>query len=61
MVTPGAWRDEYTVLAVAAALAITSVVLARLGHTRICQTVLRSVVIGFAALGSSYIVGSLLL
>lgn len=61
VVTPGAWRDEYTVLAVAAALAITSVVLARLGHTRIWQTVLRSVVIGFAALGSSYIVGSLLL
>lgn len=58
---PGTWRDEYTVLAVAAALAVTSVVLARLGHTRIWQTLLRSVLIGLAALGSSYLVGSVLL
>ncbi|MGC3992629.1 MAG: VIT1/CCC1 transporter family protein [Propionicimonas sp.] len=59
--TPGVWRDEYTVVAVAAALAVTSVVLARLGHTRIWQTLLRSVFIGLAALGSSYLVGAALL
>lgn len=58
---PGVWRDEYTLLAVAGALAITSVVLARLGDTRVWQTLLRSVFIGLAALGSSYLVGSALL
>jgi VIT1/CCC1 family predicted Fe2+/Mn2+ transporter len=46
---------------VAVALAITSVVLARMGHTRIWQTLLRSVFIGLAALGSSYLIGSALL
>jgi len=39
----------------------TSVVLAKLGHTRIWRTVLRSILIGLAALTSSYFVGSLLL
>ena len=61
VVTPGSWRDEYTILAVAVALAATSVLLAKLGHTRIWQTVLRSILIGLAALGSSHVVGSLLL
>lgn len=61
VLTPGDWRDEYTAGAVVIALAITSVVLAKLGHTRIWQTLLRSVVIGLAALGGSYLVGSVLL
>lgn len=61
IVTPGLWRDSYTVLAVAAALAVTSVVLARLGHTRVWQTLLRSIFIGLAALGSSFLLGSILL
>jgi len=61
VVTPGVWRDEYTLLAVAAAVTFTSVVLAKLGHTRIWRTVLRSILIGLAALTSSYFVGSLLL
>lgn len=61
VVTPGVWRDEYTVVAVAIALAITSVLLARLGHTRVWQTLLRSILIGLAALGGSFLVGSLLL
>ncbi|MFT3860799.1 VIT1/CCC1 transporter family protein [Micropruina sp.] len=61
IVAPGLWRDSYTAVAVAVALAITSVVLARLGQTRIWQTLLRSVFIGLAALGSSYLVGLALL
>lgn len=61
VVTPGSWRDEYTAAAVVVALAITSVVLARLGQTRIWQTLARSVLIGLAALGGSYLVGSALL
>ena len=35
--------------------------LAKLGHTSIWQTLLRSVFIGLAAMGSSYLVGSVLL
>ncbi|MBN9105156.1 MAG: VIT1/CCC1 transporter family protein [Propionibacteriaceae bacterium] len=61
VVTPGEWRDEYTAAAVVVALALTSVLLARLGHTRIWQTLLRSVAIGLAALGGSYLIGSVLL
>lgn len=61
VITPVTWRDEYTVLAVAVALGITSIVLARLGHTRIWQTLSRSIFIGLAALGSSYLIGSVLL
>ena len=61
VVTPGVWRDEYTTVAVAVALAITSALLAILGHIRIWRTILRSVIIGFAAMASSYVVGSLLL
>jgi VIT1/CCC1 family predicted Fe2+/Mn2+ transporter len=61
VVAPGGWNDEATAVAVAIALALTSVVLARLGHTRIWQTLLRSVLIGLAALGSSYLVGAALL
>ena len=61
VLAPGFWRDEYTVVAVAVALAVTSVVLAKLGHTSIWQTLLRSVFIGLAALGTSYLVGAALL
>ena len=61
VITPVTWRDECTILAVAVALEFTSIILARLGHTRIWQTLLRSVFIGLAALGSSYLVGAALL
>jgi len=61
VIVPGSWRVEYTALAVAAALAITSVILAKLGHTSIWQTLLRSVFIGLAAIGTSYLVGAALL
>ena len=61
VITPVSWRDEYTIVAVAVALGFTSIVLARLGHTRIWQTLARSILIGLAALGSSYLIGSVLL
>ena len=61
VVVSGEWRDEYAVMAAAIALALTSVVMAKLGQTRIWQTLLRSVFIGLAALGASYLVGSALL
>ncbi len=61
VITPVTWRDECTILAVAVALGFTSIILARLGHTRIWQPLARSVFIGLAALGSSYFVGSMLL
>lgn len=61
VLTPGEWRAEYTVAAAAASLVVSSIALARLGHTRIWQTLLRSLVIGLAALGGSYLVGEALL
>ena len=41
-------------------LSATSLVLARLGQTRILNTLLRSLLIGLASLGASYVLASLL-
>jgi VIT1/CCC1 family predicted Fe2+/Mn2+ transporter len=57
---PGTWMDEFILLAVVISLAATGLVLARLGHTRVWATLLRSVLIGLASLGVSYLVGSLI-
>ena len=61
IVVSGEWRDEYAVMAAAIALALTSVVMAKLGQTRIWQTLLRSVFIGLAALGAIHLLGAALL
>ncbi len=57
---PGPWLDEFTLIAVVGSLVVTGVVLSRLDHTRILRTLLRSVLIGLATLGASYLVGLLL-
>lgn len=57
---PGEWLDEFTLVAVVVSLGITAVLLARLGHTRVFRTLLRSVLIGLASLGASYVVGRLI-
>jgi VIT1/CCC1 family predicted Fe2+/Mn2+ transporter len=56
---PGPWLWEYTLIAVIASLTITSVVLARLGQTRVWRTMLRSLVVGAASLGLSALVASI--
>lgn len=58
---PGQWLDEFTLVAVVIALAVTGVVLARLGGTRVWRSLLRSVLIGLASLGASYLVAGWLL
>lgn len=57
---PGQWLEEYTLVAALIWLSATSLILARLGHTRILHTVARSLLIGVASLGASYVLASLL-
>lgn len=57
---PGEWLDEFILAAVVLSLAVTAVALARLGHTRILRTLLRSLAIGLTSLGASYLVGRML-
>ena len=57
---PGEWLNEFILIAVLVSLGVTAVALARLGHTRIFRTLLRSVVIGLTSLGASYLVGRML-
>ena len=57
---PREWVEEYMIFGVALSLALSSAVLARLGHTHILATILRSLFIGMAALGAATITGLLL-
>lgn len=57
---PREWVEEYILVGVALSLTVTAVVLARLSGTHIWSTMLRSLFIGAAALGTSIMVGSLL-
>ena len=47
-------------IAVMVSLTATGLVLARLGHSRVWATLLRSVLIGLTSLGLSYLVGSMI-
>jgi VIT1/CCC1 family predicted Fe2+/Mn2+ transporter len=60
LLIPGQWLDEFILIAVVVSLAVTGLVLARLGQTRVWATLLRSVLIGLASLGVSYLVGRLI-
>lgn len=57
---PGEWLAVFTLGAVLLSLAVTSLVLARLGHTRIVPTMLRSLLIGLASLAVAWVAASLL-
>ena len=57
---PGQWLAESTLAAALIWLSATSLVLARLGQTRVLYTLLRSLLIGVASLGASYVLASLL-
>jgi vacuolar iron transporter family protein len=57
--SPGQWLEEYTLVTALIWLSATSLVLARLGHTRVLYTLLRSLLIGLASLGASYVLSSL--
>jgi VIT1/CCC1 family predicted Fe2+/Mn2+ transporter len=57
---PGSWLEEFTLIAVLVSLALTALVLARLGQTRIWRTLARSVLIGLGSLGASYLVAALI-
>jgi VIT1/CCC1 family predicted Fe2+/Mn2+ transporter len=56
---PGPWLEESTLLAAVTSLTVTSIVLARLGHTQVWRTILRSLVVGAASLGLTALVGAL--
>ena len=58
--TPGQFLEEYTVIAALIWLSATSLILARLGQTRIMSTVLRSLLIGLTSLAASFVLASLL-
>jgi VIT1/CCC1 family predicted Fe2+/Mn2+ transporter len=58
--SPGQWLAEYTLAAALIWLSATSLVLARLGQTRVLYTLLRSLLIGLTSLGASYVLASLL-
>lgn len=60
MAVPRDWVDEFVMVGVAMSLAGTAVILAWLGGTRIWSSVVRSLVIGAAALGASVLVGTML-
>lgn len=60
LAVPRAWVDEFIVVGVAASLVGTAVILAWLGGTRICSSVVRSLAIGTAALGASVLVAIML-
>ncbi len=57
---PRQWIDEYIILGVALSLAITAIVVSRLGRTRVLSTVVRSVIIGLASMGASVLVAEAL-
>ncbi len=56
---PGPWLWEYTLVAAVLSLTVTSIVLARLGQTRVWRTILRSLVVGAASLGLTALVARL--
>ena len=60
LLVPEVWVEEYIFVGVAVSLTVTAVILSRLSGTRIWSTILRSLFIGVAALGTSVLVGSLL-
>lgn len=57
---PRMWVEEYIVVGVAISLVITALVLSKLGHTRVLPTILRSLLIGAAALGAAVVAGNLI-
>lgn len=59
-ITPGPGLDGLTVVAVTTSLLVTSIILARLGGTRVWPTLARSLLVGLAALGASYLGSHLL-
>lgn len=56
---PGPWLWESTLAAAVASLTVTSVVLARLGHTQVWRTILRSLIVGAVSLGVTTLVAGL--
>jgi vacuolar iron transporter family protein len=57
---PGPWLWEYTLVAAIASLTVTSIVLARLGKTRVWQTILRSLMVGATSLGLTALLAALI-
>lgn len=55
--TPLEWRPDRIIIAAALSLTITSIVLSRLGLSRIWATIARSLAIGLGALVVSYLLG----
>ncbi|MFT3970791.1 MAG: VIT1/CCC1 transporter family protein [Micropruina sp.] len=57
---PTAWVEEFVLVGVAVSLTVTAIVLSRLSGTHVWSTILRSLAIGAAALGTSVFIGTLL-
>lgn len=51
--------DEFEIVGVVLSLTLTSLVLSRLAHTHVLPTILRSLVIGIAAMATAALIGSL--
>ena len=51
--------DEFEVVGVILSLTLTSLILSRLAHTHVLPTIVRSLVIGIAAMGTAALIGSL--
>lgn len=60
LIVPTVWVEEYILVGAALSLTATAIILSRLSGTRIWSTILRSLFIGVAALGTSFLVGSVL-
>lgn len=57
---PPAWVEEFILVGVALSLTVTAVVLSKLSGTRVWPAIIRSLIIGVAALGASVLIGSLI-
>jgi VIT1/CCC1 family predicted Fe2+/Mn2+ transporter len=59
ILVPRGLVDEFEVVGVILSLTLTSLILSRLAHTHVLPTIVRSLVIGIAAMGTAALIGSL--
>jgi VIT1/CCC1 family predicted Fe2+/Mn2+ transporter len=59
ILVPRSLVDEFEVVGVILSLTLTSLILSRLAHTHVLPTIVRSLVIGIAAMGTAALIGSL--
>ena len=60
LLIPQLMLEEFIVVGVAVSLTLTALILSRLGHTHVLPTILRSLLIGAAAMGTAVLAGTLI-